>query len=136
MGYVVEQNAMTARVVVPQLNIDAVRTNTERIEVRLRSRPGESMQAEFLRELPLATDTLPNRLLGSGGGGEVAVDARDESGVRVMSNIFQVEISLPLNAAGNYLGQRIYVRFIHQRESLAKQWLRQLNHFLLQAPFA
>lgn len=135
IGYVAELSQVSARVVIPQAYIDAVRRNTQSVEVRLRSRPGETLTAEFLREMPQATDRLPSRVLGSGAGGDVAIDTRDESGVQVMSNIFEVEISLPLRVSGNYLGQRIYVRFIHQRESLAKQFLHRWNHFMLQEPF-
>lgn len=135
IGYVAKQTQVSAKVVIPQLHIDAVRRDTQKIEVRFKSQPEEIYVAKFLRELPQATDTLPNRSLGSAAGGEVAIDVRDESGVQVMSNIFQLEISLPLIASGHYLGQRVFVRFIHQRESLWSQLLRQFNHFMLQTPF-
>ena len=106
------------------------------IEVRLSSRPGETHAARLIRELPQATDRLPSKLLGSGAGGDVAVDARDENGVQTISNIFQVEIALPVKAvSGNRLGQRIYVRFIHEPESLGNQMLSWLSQMLLQPPF-
>ncbi len=135
IGYIVDLSQVSARVVIPQSAIDDVQHETQSIYVRLRSRPDEILLAKFLRKLPQATDQLPSRLLGSGAGGEVAVDFRDESGVQTISNIFEVEISLPLRNSGNYLGQRVYVRFIHQRESLGSQLLHRLNLLLLQAPF-
>ena len=135
IGYVADLRQVSARVVIPQSGIDAVRSNTQQIKVRLKSRPDEILSAQFLRELPQATDQLPSRLLGTGAGGEVAVDARDESGVQTMSNIFQVEIALPVRDSGNYLGQRIYVHFIHAPESLGNQLLHKLKQVMLQPPF-
>lgn len=135
IGYIADLRQVSARVVIPQAAIEAVRNDTQFIYARLSSRPGETVSANYLRELPQATDQLPSRLLGSGAGGEVAVDFRDDSGVQAISNIFQMEISLPMRDSGSYLGQRIYVRFIHQRESLGVQLLHKLNQVFLQAPF-
>lgn len=135
IGHVAGHSQVSALVVIPQLDIDVVRQGMSSIEVRLSSRPTETFEAELLRELPLATDRLPNRILGSGAGGLVAVDARDESGTQLLSNIFLVEIALPVETPGNYLGQRIYVRFVHQDESLGNRMVRRLNQFLLQPPF-
>ena len=106
------------------------------IKVRLSSRPGETHTAQLIRELPQATDRLPSRLLGSGAGGDIAVDARDEKGVQTISNIFLVEIALPVKTvSGKYLGQRIYVRFIHEPESLGNQILNWMSQIILQPPF-
>jgi len=136
IGYVVEPDQVTARVVVHQSDIDKVRSQSRMIEVRLSSRPGETITAQLTRELPQATDRLPSKLLGSGAGGDVAVDARDEKGLHTISNIFQVEIALPVKvASGRHIGQRIYVRFIHEPESLANQMLSWLSQIMFQPPF-
>lgn len=135
MGYVAGPSQISALVVVPQLDIDTVRREVNSIEVKLSSRPAETLMAEFLRELPQATDRLPNRILGSGSGGRMRVDARDETGMQLLSNIFLVEIALPLATSGSYLGQRIYVRFIHCRESLGNRLLDRFKQILLMPPF-
>ena len=96
-------------------------------------RPGETYHAEFLRELPQGTDRLPDRMLAASG--QVTVDNRDASGTQLLSNVFLVEITLP-RLSGNYLGQRLYVRFAHPAEPLGKRLLRRLDQFMLQAPFA
>lgn len=136
IGYVADLSQVSARVVIPQSHIDAVRRQTQLIEARLGSRPGETLTARFLRELPQATDRLPSRLLGSGAGGHVAVDARDQAGLQAISNIFQVEITLPVQSLGSLLGQRVYVRFIHQRESLGTRLLRGIKQFILKQPLS
>ena len=133
IGYVAGPGQASALVVIPQLDIDTVRRDMQAIEVRLSSRPTETLNAAFLRELPQGTDRLPNRMLGSAG--QVVLDTRDASGMQLLTNIFLVEITLPLRMSGNYLGQRIYVRFVHQSESLGNRLLRRLDQFMLQAPF-
>jgi len=133
IGYVAGPGQASALVVIPQLDIDTVRRDMQAIEVRLSSRPTETLNAAFLRELPQGTDRLPNRMLGSAG--QVVLDTRDASGMQLLANIFLVEIALPLRMSGNYLGQRIYVRFVHQSESLGNRLLRRLDQFMLQAPF-
>ncbi len=133
IGYVAGQGQASALVVIPQLDIDTVRRDMQAIEVRMSSRPAETLTAAFLRELPQGTDRLPNRMLGSTG--QVVLDTRDASGMQLLSNIFLVEIALPLRMSGNYLGQRIYVRFVHQSESLGNRLLRRLDQVMLQAPF-
>ena len=135
IGYIADLRQVSANVVIPQSGIAAVRRDSEQILVRLKSRADEILTAQMIRELPQMTDKLPSRILGSGAGGDIAVDTRDDAGVQAMSNIFQVEIALPMRSTGNYLGQRIYVRFIHQRKSLGKQLLHRINQRLLQAPF-
>lgn len=127
LGYVAGAESISALVVVPQLDIDAVRNNLLSIEAKLSSRPGDTLPAEFVRELPLATDRLPNKLLGSQSGGIMKVDARDESGMQLLSNVFLVEIALPLETSGSYLGQRVHVRFIHEKDALIHRYLRKFR---------
>jgi len=136
IGYIADPDQVIARVVVSQSDIDRVRRQSQQIKVKLSSRPAETYIAELIREQPQATDKLPSRLLGSGAGGSVAVDTRDEKGVQTISSIFQVEIALPVKSvSGTHLGQRIYVRFIHEPESLGNQMLSWLSQFMLREPF-
>ena len=135
IGYIADLRQVNAKVVIPQSGIAAVRRDYRFIEVKLKSRVDETLNARLVRELPQMTDQLPSRSLGSGAGGDIAIDTRDAAGVQAMSNIFQVEITLPMRSKGNYLGQRVYVRFIHQRESLGEQLLQRIQQRLLEPPF-
>ena len=135
IGHIVGKGGNSALVVVPQTDIDMVRQHLETIEVRLGSQPGKTFNAEFLRELPQGTDRLPHRILGSGSGGLMAVDARDETGRLLMSKVFLVEIGLPADLSESYLGSRLHVRFIHPTETLGNQLKRKFNQLLLQPPF-
>ena len=135
IGHIVAPTGSSALVVVPQDDIDRVRRQVKSIEVRLGSRPGETFIASSFRERPQGTDQLPHRMLGSGSGGFIAVDARDESGRQLLSKVFLVEVTLPPEIPGSYLGHRVYVRFIHEDESLGTRIARKLNQLLLLPPF-
>ena len=65
----------------------------------------------------------------------MAVDARDASGKQLLSKVFLVEIDLPAEIPGSYLGHRVYVRFIHEDESLGARIARKFNQLLLLPPF-
>jgi putative peptide zinc metalloprotease protein len=68
-------------------------------------------------------------VLGSRGGGPVAVDPADAEGTRTLDRVFQVELGLPVATAR--LGSRAYVRFDHGTEPLGAQWYRRLRQLLL-----
>lgn len=129
LAYIVDGSQMTARVVVPQQDIDLVRSRTRAIEVRLTEDLGEIMQARIRREVPAATATLPNLALSLDGGGKVALDPREKN-PRALQKFFDFEISLPARQ-DVHIGSRIYVRFDHGSEPLAFQWYRSLRQVFL-----
>ncbi len=131
LGYVTDLSSVAARVVLPQTAVDMVRRHTEAVEVRFANRPGETITAKLGSEVPSATDQLPSRVLGSQGGGTIAVDARDAEGLKAMESVFQLDIELPPRPVGGYLASRVHVRFSHGAEPLASQWYRGLRQLFL-----
>ncbi|MDJ0877462.1 MAG: hypothetical protein QNI86_02565 [Halieaceae bacterium] len=132
LGHVLDGKAPSVRVVLPESAVDRVVRRTRNIEVRLASRPGHTLRGDTLRDIPKATRNLPSALLGSREGGDIAVDARDQAGLRATRPVFELEISLPEPTAGPYLGQRAFVRFEHVREPLGSLWIRQIRQLLLE----
>jgi len=131
LGYVADLSEVTARVVVPQTAADLVRRRTEAVEVRLANQPGLTLEGRIRREVPSASDQLPSRVLGSQGGGAIAVDARDADGVKALDRFFQFDIELPMRDTGGYVASRVFVRFNHGREPLGRQWYRRLRQLFL-----
>ncbi len=135
VGYLSDLRQVTATVVIPQSDINQVRSDTRAIQVKVNSQPAETLQAELIREVPLVSRQLPARSLGSQYGGKIAVDARDQTGMLALANVYQLEIALPVKQSGNYMGQRISVRFIHDSEALAARFIAYLQQQWLKAPF-
>ncbi len=131
LAYVLDLTTLTARVVVPQAQIDLVRQHTRGIEVRLAERLAEPFQAVIKREEPAATEQLPSMALGRQGGGSIAVDPSDTQGVKAIQTLFQFDLELPSSTGIVNVGGRVYVRFDHGWEPLVQRWYRQVRQLFL-----
>jgi putative peptide zinc metalloprotease protein len=126
LGYVIGNTRPVARIVVPQGEIDMVRgsISTNEIEVRMSQRPDLALIGKIIRQVPAGDDHLPSRALAIEGGGRISVDPRDAKGTKSMARMFQFDIELPKEVDVALYGERVYVRFDHQKEPLATQWYR------------
>jgi putative peptide zinc metalloprotease protein len=131
LGYVLDLSALTARIVVPEAEVELVRQRTRRIELRLVDRPRRTFTTTIQREVPAASEKLPSSALGSEGGGTIAVDPLDKEGVKSIEKIFQFDLALPASAGIRTFGGRVYVRFDHGWEPLATRWYRQIRQLFL-----
>ena len=129
VGYVIPEGRVLARVVVPQEAIDRVRSATRSVSAQLAERVGDPVSGRILREVPRASDQLPSLVLSHLGGGDVALDPRTGQ-PRALQTHFELEIELdterPVGAGG-----RVYVRFEHPPETLARQAWRVAQQLFL-----
>lgn len=130
-GHVLNAAGITARVVVYQSNVDLVRNRTMGVKIRLPERITRTMPASLIREVPAGTDRLPATVLGQAGGGEVAIDPRDQKGVKTVQRIFLFDIRLPEQLYLFTVGGRVHVRFDHGYEPLAWRWYRTIRQLFL-----
>jgi putative peptide zinc metalloprotease protein len=132
MGYVVHHDTpKIVRAVVVQDDVDLVRNHLVSAEVRLAERPEDVYKVAMVREVPAARDTLPSAALSSEGGGVLAADPRDPRGGKSLNTTFQFDLELPAGTGAVNFGGRAHVRFVHQPEPLAQQWLRRLRQAFL-----
>jgi len=131
LGYVLDRSVILARVVVLQAEIDFVRKQTRSVSVRFPEQIAESIPARLLREVPAATDQLPSKTLSLEGGGTIAIDPRDGWGTRSFQKLFLFDIELPVHSALFNVGGRVYVRFDHGQEPLARRWYRGIRRLFL-----
>ena len=131
IGYVLEFSKPLVRAVVPQDQVGLVRERVDEVQVKLSDRSGQTLSGQMLREVPAATDELPSAALGTLGGGWIAVDPTDPSGLKPLESVFQFDINL-LDALGvSHAGGRAYIRFDHGAEPLIHRWYRDLRRMLL-----
>ena len=131
IGYVVPDATVTALVLVSHDDVDLVRTRTERVRVKLAGRLYDTFEASIRREVPAATDKLPNLAISSIGGGPVAVNpGGDPRDPKALSTWFQFELDLPA-ARAVVLGEHVYVRFEHGWEPLAWRIYRGLRQLFM-----
>jgi putative peptide zinc metalloprotease protein len=131
LAHVVDLDTIVVRAVIGQDDVRLVRRRLAGTEVRLAERLAEVHRAEVVRIVPAASEKLPSRVLGSGGGGEVPVDPRDPAGQRAIEKMFEVELELPATGALVNAGGRVYVRFDLGSEPLGVQWGRRLRQLFL-----
>ena len=131
VGYVLEIERPTVRVVVPQSTVDLVRQRCRRVDVRMVEQVGPVLQAVVKREVPGGLERLPSTVLGRGGGGEIATDPRDSQGTKVFEKMFQFDLEMTRPRDRVFVGGRVYVRFDHGPEPLAFQWYRQIRQMFL-----
>lgn len=131
IAYVVDYKDVSIRVVVPQDDIGLVRKNTRAVEIRLEGDIEYRQTSALEREIPAATYRLPSKALAQGGGGIIQTDPFDEKGVNTKDKYFQFELDLPATTKDIYIGQRVYVRFLHDKETLARQWYRSFEELFL-----
>jgi putative peptide zinc metalloprotease protein len=131
VGYVIGSSVSTVRVVVPQSDVALVRERTRSVELRLRSRIEQVLPGAIHREVPAATDRLPSRALGSGGGGRLPVDPTDDQGLRTLESVFQFDVLLAEQIAPREIGGRVYVRFDHGSEPVAARAYRAIKRVFL-----
>ena len=129
VGFVADLTNTTVRVAVTQEDIGLIRSRTKSVALRFAERPQVDVPASVRRAIPAASDRLPSAVLGASGGGNIAVNARDERGTLTVESVFHVE--LDVEQPVRQVGGRTYVRFSHGLEPLGLQWYRRLRQLFL-----
>jgi putative peptide zinc metalloprotease protein len=131
LGYVMDFSTITARIVVPQEDVDLVRKQVRRVEVRLANRVSQVIPAEIGREVPAASATLPSTALSIAGGGRIATRPDAAHPNTALEKLFQFDIELVTDVPVNIIGERVYVRLLRDPEPLAVQWYRRGRQLFL-----
>ena len=132
IGYVLDDNATTVRVIVPQSEIELVRDDTLGVDLRFASDPMDVLHVDQVsREVPTATRQLPSVALATTGGGPIAVDPSDDQHLRALEVVFQMDVKLPEGALDHRIGERVYVRFQHGSRTLAWRISRSIRQLFL-----
>jgi putative peptide zinc metalloprotease protein len=131
LGYVMDFSAVTARVVVPQEDVDLMRGRLSSIEVRLAERPEQVIPAVIRRKVPAASDQLPSAALSIAGGGNIATRPDAQQPNTALTKLFQFDLKLMTELPVNVIGERVYVRMLRDPEPLARQWYRRGRQLFL-----
>jgi len=131
VGYLHTRDAALVRLVLSQSEVDQVRQNTRSIEIRSVQDTSMRWRARLARSAPAAVRQLPSPVLGAKGGGPIATDPRDDKGLATLESVFEFELILPPNAAQDFLGSRVHVRFEHDPEPISLRIGRSLRRLFL-----
>jgi putative peptide zinc metalloprotease protein len=130
LGLVVDTSAFEFTATVLQEDADTVFVRPPRgAEIRVRGQAGNKVPVQAWRVTPGGTRALPSAALGWGGGGEVAVSAREPT--RAVEAFFEVHADLPSVSDVAFLhGRSGKIRFDLEPEPLLPRWMRRLWQLL------
>ncbi len=131
VGYVITFDSPVVRVIVPEDSADLVRQRSRAVELRLVDRMDEIYPATIQREVPVISDQLPSLALSTLGGGAIHMDPRDPQNIKALEKILQLELRLNTPISVSAMGGRVYVRFDHGAEPLARRLYRNLRQLFL-----
>lgn len=129
LGHLINESEFHFSAVVSQRN--ASRLFADQIhsaEVRIRGQAGLILPVVRLKIIPAEHTYLPSAALGWVGGGEVAVELTDPSGVRAAEPFFELRATVePEPGAAILHGRSGKIRFDLPAEPLLRQWIRRLR---------
>ncbi|HUQ09935.1 MAG TPA: hypothetical protein VM146_06420 [Steroidobacteraceae bacterium] len=131
LGYLLDRAQLIARVAVTQEDIDLVRSQLTRAELRVADDIDSIHRVPTVRAMPGAVDELPSAALGTTGGGAIAVDPQDQNGTKLLQRVFLFDLDLGGEIRPERFGTHVHVRFEHQYEPLAHQWYRRIRQLFL-----
>lgn len=133
LGYVIGAGDPAIRVVVPETEVDLLRTRPGAISVRLAEQPWRPLAAQPLRETPAAVRRLPHPALGPEGGGPIPLDPNARERDVPLGRFFEVQLALPDGVPSPRVGGQVLVRFDHGTEPLGWQAWRAGRQLFLRA---
>lgn len=126
-----KSDSVRVRAALLQEEIGLVRQATRAVSVRFASDPGNLLQADLIPATPIATHDLPSPVLGTQGGGRLAIDSSAAQGTRVIEQVFLLDMTVRDYKQTGHYGERASVKFDHPAESLLTQWYRALQQVFI-----
>jgi putative peptide zinc metalloprotease protein len=131
LGYVIGDNDLVVRVVVPQADVDLVRQRTDRVDAYFAENLDQPVPARIRREVPAAQNDVPSMALTTQGGGPIVLDPSRTQKPQSLFSMFQFDVDLLEPVPPRMAGARVYVRFDHGKEAMAWRVLRAFRQFFL-----
>ncbi len=123
--------SVRVRAALLQEEIGLVQQATRRVSLGFASAPTQGREASLVSGEVIASQQLPNPVLGTQGGGRIAVDATQPGGVQVKEKVFLVDLAVQDFVQSGHFGERAYVKFHHPAEPLALRWYRHLQQVFI-----
>ncbi len=130
LGFVID-TANSVRLLIKQADIELITKRTKQIKLVIASQLDREFTAQFKTINPQTTLFLPTPVLGKNGGGQILTDPTDAGGQKLMEEMFLVDLEITEPVAHFFIGNRVYLRFLHSYEPLFYRTLRKLRQLFL-----
>ncbi|MGF3021668.1 peptidase M50 [Methylobacterium aquaticum] len=131
IGFVLRADDPVVRVVVPQADVDLVRSRPGPVAARFADSPQVRHAATILREVPGAQSEVPSLALTPQGGGVIPVDATSGDKPKALQSIFVFDVQVAGGIPLDVIGERVHVRFDHGSEAIGWRLIRSLRQLFL-----
>ncbi len=133
LAYVFSSDHLIVQTVIPQQKIGLTQSQVKHVEVRLENDLGKVLLASIKRMQPGGKNGLPNKALGTLGGGSIPVNPHAAEATETEQAFFQVDLALTDAQHIEHLGGLVHVRITHDSAPLLGQALQKMKHVFLQA---
>lgn len=131
IGFVLRSDDPVVRVVVPQADVDLVRSRPGPVSARFADSPQVLHAATILREVPGAQSEVPSLALTLQGGGVIPVDSTTGDKPRALQSLFVFDVQVAGGIPLGVIGERVHVRFDHGSEAIGWRLMRGLRQLFL-----
>ncbi len=133
VGHVLQPGDPAIRVVVPQSEIDLVRSRTQAVAFRLTQAAETVVPARVTRETPQALAAAPAAALSAAGGGPILTAPSGGARERPVQQFFEIELAPLAPVPSDLVGARVFARFDHGAEPLGFRLWRATRQVFLAA---
>lgn len=134
MGHLTDMREAVFHAIIPQSEASRIfAENLVDCAIRLRGQSYVTLPVRHIDVVPGERHTLPGAALGWQGGGEVAVDMTDASGLRAMEPFYELRARMDSEVFANAVllhGRTGRMFFEFEPEPLLNQWLRKLRQLV------
>lgn len=133
MGVIVDESRHRFVAILPQVATHVFKGEIELAEVRLGGEDGNNLMLRDVSVMPFEQGVLPSRALGFAGGGDIAVQPGDPSGLMAAEPFFRIHASFDAAQAEEVTlahGRLGVMRLTLTPKPLLEQWERSLRQLL------
>ena len=130
LGYIL-QPVNRVKVLVSQQEIDTIAANTTGVELVVVNQPGKIYRAAIMTKSPQVTHYLPHKALGTEGGGSILVDPSDDTGLKMLEDMFLLDVQTDSPLENTFIGSRVFVQFHHGNEPLVFRYVKTIQQLFL-----
>jgi putative peptide zinc metalloprotease protein len=133
MGAIIDESGYRFVAILPQVATHLFKGGIERAEVRLGGEDGHNLLLRHVIVMPFEHGVLPSRALGFAGGGDIAVQPDDPSGVMAAEPFFRIHAGFDSAHAAEVKlmhGRLGVMRLTLEPKPLLEQWERSMRQLL------
>ncbi len=131
VGDIINRDDLVIRALVPQARIGLLERYETSVEFMLAGDMQTSYKSKIIAQTPQATTHIPSQVLALDGGGTLLTDSSNTNEKKLLTPMFQIDLSLPETLKIDKIGSRVYIRLNHGDLTLYEQSSLYFNQLFL-----